>query len=387
MKRDYYEVLGVARQANADDIKSAYRKLAMQFHPDRNPGDKEAEEKFKEASEAYEVLSNQDKRARYDRYGHDGLRSGGGTGPGFTDINDIFSHFGDIFGGSFGGSIFEEMFGGGRSRGRGSNRGQAGSDLKIQLALTLEEIATGVEKTLKIKRQVACETCNGSGAKAGTSLEECRVCHGTGELRQVSRSMFGQFVNIVPCTNCGGEGRVVKEPCMTCHGDGRVQGEKTIKVKVPAGVSEGNYIPLHGQGNAGRKGGPAGDLIVYIRESEHTEFVRHDDDVLYDLVISFPDAVLGTDVEVPTLTGRARLKIEAGTASGTLLRMRDKGIPHLNSSGRGDQLVRVHVYVPKRVGAREKELLRQLNDIETFHSGESTEEKRSFFGKLFDSFS
>ncbi|MBR9976667.1 MAG: molecular chaperone DnaJ, partial [Bacteroidetes bacterium] len=256
--------------------------------------------------------------------------------------------------------------------------------LKIQLPLSLEEIATGVEKTVKVKRHISCQSCSGSGAKAGTSLDECAVCHGTGELRQVSRSVFGQFVNIVPCTNCGGEGRVVKEPCPDCHGDGRVQGDKTIKVNVPAGVSEGNYIPLRGQGNAGRKGGEAGDLIVYIREKEHEDFRRQDDDVLYDLVISYPDAVLGTDVEVPTLAGRARLKVEAGTAAGQVLRMRDKGIPHLNSSGRGDQLVRVHVYVPKKISSAEKELLQQMNEMDGF-GPKDKEENQSFFSRIFSS--
>ena len=386
MKQDYYEVLGVARDAGADDIKSAYRRLAMQYHPDRNPGNAEAEEKFKEAAEAYEVLSNSEKRQRYDRFGHDGLRGGGGAGQGFTDINDIFSHFSDIFGGGFGGGIFDEVFGGGRGRGGRRGRGVQGSDLKIQLPLTLEEIAAGVEKTLKVKRHVACDECSGTGAKAGTSLSECSVCHGSGELRQVSRSVFGQFVNIVPCTNCSGEGRVVKDPCITCQGDGRVLGEKPIKVKVPAGVSDGNYIPLRGQGNAGRKGGEAGDLIVYIREQEHEEFRRQEDDVLYDLVISFADAVLGTEAEVPTLTGRAKLRVEAGTPAGQVLRMRDKGIPHLNSSGRGDQLVRVHVYVPKKLSATEKDLMQKLRVMEGF-APRDREERKSFFSRIFDSFS
>ena len=384
MKRDFYEVLGVARSAGADEIKTAYRKLAMQYHPDRNPGNQEAEEKFKEAAEAYEVLSNSDKRQRYDRFGHDGLRGSGEQG--FSDINDIFSQFSDIFGGGFGGGIFEEMFGGGRGRGRRQGRGTPGSDLKIQLPLTLEEIATGVEKTLKIKRQMECEECSGSGARAGTSLAECPVCHGSGELRQVSRSLFGQFVNVVPCTNCSGEGRVVQEPCTACHGDGRVAGEKTIKVKVPAGVSEGNYIPLRGQGNAGRKGGEAGDLIVYIREQEHEEFRRQDDDVYYDLVIGFADAALGTEVEVPTLAGRAKLRIEPGTPAGQILRMRDKGIPHLNSGGKGDQLVRVHVYVPKKPSGPEKELLLQMREMKGFTPSDRAE-SRSFFSRIFDSFS
>ncbi|MBE0645291.1 MAG: molecular chaperone DnaJ [Bacteroidetes bacterium] len=383
MKRDYYEVLGVMRDAGADEIKSSYRKLAMQYHPDRNPGNSEAEEKFKEAAEAYEILSHTEKRQRYDRYGHDGLRGSGEQG--FSDINDIFSHFSDIFGGGFGGGIFEEVFGGGRGRSRRGSRGTAGADLKIQLPLTLEEIAAGVEKTLKVKRHITCESCTGTGAKEGTSLSECSVCHGSGELRQVSRSLFGQFVNIVPCTNCGGEGNVVKEPCVTCQGDGRVQGEKTIKVKVPAGVSEGNYIPLRGQGNAGRKGGDAGDLIVYIREQEHEDFRRQEDDVLYDLVIGYADAALGTDVEVPTLAGRARLKIEAGTAAGQVLRMRDKGIPHLNSNGRGDQLVRVHVYVPRKLSANEKDFLLQMKEMDAFVPRDK-EEKKSFFSRIFDSF-
>ncbi|MBN1448891.1 MAG: molecular chaperone DnaJ [Bacteroidetes bacterium] len=386
MKRDYYEILGVERSADDATIKSAYRKLALRYHPDRNPGDHDAEEKFKEAAEAYEVLSNAEKRQRYDRFGHDGLRGQSG-GPGFTDINDIFSHFSDIFGGGFGGSIFEEVFGGGgRSRSRTKRQGVPGTDLKIQLPLTLEEIATGVEKTLKVKRQSECETCSGTGAREGTSLEECPVCHGTGELQQVSRSLFGQFVNIVPCSNCGGEGRVVREPCTTCHGDGRVPGERTIKVKVPPGVSDGNYIPLRGQGNAGRKGGPAGDLIVYIREKEHEEFTRQDDDILYNLVINYTDAVLGADVEVPTLSGRAKLRVDPGTPAGQILRMRDKGIPHLNSNGRGDQLVRVHVYVPRKISAVERELLLKMREMEGFQPTDK-EEKKSFFGRIFDSFS
>jgi molecular chaperone DnaJ len=379
IKRDYYEVLGIERSADEGTIKSAYRRLAMQYHPDRNPGDKDAEEKFKEAAEAYEVLGNAEKRQRYDHYGHDGLRNQG-AGPGFNDINDIFSHFSDIFGGS----IFDEFFGGGRSRGQRRERGMPGSDLKIQLTLSLEEIATGVEKTLKVKKQMQCQTCSGTGAKDGAARETCTVCQGAGELRQVSRSLFGQFVNIVPCTNCGGEGSVVKEPCTTCQGDGRVPGETTIKVKVPAGVSEGNYIPLRGQGNTGRKGGPAGDLIVYIREAEHEDFEREGDDVMYNLVISYPEAVLGTEVEVPTLTGRAKLKVAAGTPAGQLLRMRDKGIPHLNSGGRGDQLVRVHVYVPSRLNSDEKTLLNSMKNMKAF-SPSDRDDSRSFIRRILDS--
>jgi molecular chaperone DnaJ len=381
MKRDYYEVLGVERGAPLDEIKKAYRQLALKYHPDRNQGDKQAEERFKEAAEAYEVLGNEDKRRRYDAYGHDGLR---GQSTGFSDINDIFSHFSDIFGGAFGGGIFDEMFGGRQAR-RRSQHGTPGSDLKVQIALTLEEVATGVEKTIKIRRAVRCEQCGGTGARAGTSAESCPTCRGTGELRQVSRSILGSFVNVVACTTCGGEGRVVKEPCAECHGDGRVQGEKTLKVGIPAGVSDGNYIPLRGEGNAGRRGGPAGDLVVYLKETEHEYFTRDQDDVLLDLHVSFADAVLGAEMEVPTLGGTSKLKIPQGIPSGQILRMRDKGIPHLNSSGRGDQLVRVNIHVPTKLSSKEKELVRQLRQMPGFAPGEKSRGK-GFFGKAFDAF-
>jgi len=382
MKRDYYEILGVNRNASIDEIKKAYRQLAIKYHPDKNPDNKDAEEKFKEAAEAYEVLSNDDKRRRYNQFGHQGLR--GQDFSGFSNVDDIFSHFGDIFSGAFGGSIFEEVFGGGR--GRGVQSGTPGADLKIQLSLTLEEIATGVEKTIKLKKYIPCTTCDGNGAKPGTLLTPCSVCGGSGELRQVSRSMFGQFVNIVPCTNCGGEGNVVKEPCAKCSGDGRITGEATLKVNIPAGVREGNYIPLRGQGNAGRKGGQSGDVIVYIKETKHETFQRSEDDVVYDLLIGFPDAVLGTELEVPTLTGNAKLKIAPGTPPGQVLRMRDKGIPHVNSSGRGDQLVRVSIYVPKKLTQREKEFLKTFDNFPGLQPRDA-EDKKGFFNKVFDSFS
>jgi len=262
-KRDYYEILGVQRNASADEIKKSYRKLALQFHPDRNPNNKESEEKFKEATEAYEVLSDQQKRQRYDQFGHQGMR-GGADYQSYNDVNDIFSHFGDIFGG--GGSIFEEMFGGQQRRRGPRSTGDPGSDLRIRLKLTLEEIATGVEKKLKIKKWKTCGTCNGNGAKPGSSRSTCPQCQGSGELRQVSRSMFGQFVNITACAYCGGTGQIIKEKCATCDGEGREQGESTIKINVPAGVSEGNYMTLQGQGNAGRRGGQAGDVIVELRK-------------------------------------------------------------------------------------------------------------------------
>ncbi len=388
-KRDYYEVLGVARDASVEQIKKAYRQLALKYHPDRNPGNKEAEEQFKEAAEAYEVLGDQEKRRRYDQFGHAGMR--GTNFREFTDINDIFSAFGDIFGGGIGGSIFEEVFGGG-SRGRrrsGRRQGSPGSDLRVRLRLKLEDIATGVEKRIKVKRYRPCETCKGSGAKAGSERTTCSQCGGSGEIRQVSRSMFGQFVNITTCPTCGGEGSVIREACPTCHGEGRTPGESTIKVNVPAGVAEGNYIPLQGQGNAGRQGGPAGDLLVIIEEEPHEYFTRQGDDIVYDLLIAFPVAALGGEVEIPTLKGKARLTVDPGTPSGRMLRMRDRGIPHLNGYGTGDQLIRVTVWVPKRLTAEEREILKKLQ--ESPHMTPSEDDRRStsksFFDKVRDAFS
>ncbi len=386
-KRDYYQVLGVERNASQDEIKKAYRKLALQFHPDRNPGNKDAEEKFKEAAEAYEVLGDADKRRKYDQFGHEGMR-GTDFRP-FTDVNDIFSTFSDIFGGGFGGTIFEDVFRQ-QPRQRSRSGGVPGSDLKIRLKLSLEEIAAGVEKKLKVKKWVTCGTCGGTGAKSATSMTTCPVCHGTGEIRQVSRSVFGQFVNIATCQNCGGEGKVIQQPCPTCRGDGRVQGEGTVRVEVPAGVSDGNYITLRGEGNSGRRKGPAGDIIVVLEEEQHPIFTRNGDDVVLDLLVSFPEATLGSDVEVPTLTGRARLKIDPGTQSGRILRMREKGIPHLNSYGRGDQLVRVNVWVPTRLNQQERTLLKQLGDSENINPKEgdkSANSDKSFFGRMKKAFS
>ncbi len=360
-KRDYYEILGVNKNAGKDEIKKAYRKLAMQYHPDRNPDNKEAEEKFKEAAEAYEVLSNDDKRSKYDRFGHQGLK-GGQDFHGFSDVNDIFSHFSDIFGGFGGGSIFDDFFGGsGQRRQRQRTTGTPGSDLKVTLKLSLEEIASGTTKKIKIKKYTTCKTCGGTGAKSSGDFNTCTVCKGTGEIRQVSRSLFGQFVNIAACSNCGGTGRVIADPCRKCSGEGRVYHEDTIKINVPAGVSDNSYMTLRGEGNAGKNGGPAGDIIVIFREQQHDYFVRNGDDVIYDLFISYPEAVMGTDVEIPTLNGRAKLRIEAGTQPGKFLKMREKGIQHLNSHGAGDQLVKINVYVPKKVNSKEKELLKELS--------------------------
>ncbi len=364
-KRDYYEILGIAKSASQDEIKKAYRKLAMQYHPDRNPDNKEAEEKFKEAAEAYEVLSDEQKKAKYDKFGHAGLR-GASDFQGFDNVNDIFSHFSDIFGGAFGGSsIFDDIFGQ-QSGGRGGRRrgtGTPGSDLKLTLKLTLEEISRGTTKKVKIKKYNKCDVCRGSGARNSGSFKTCSVCSGSGEMRQVSRSIFGQFVNITTCTNCGGSGKIISDPCPKCSADGRVYDESTIKISVPPGVHDGSYMTLRGEGNAGKMGGSSGDIIVVFEELPHDYFMREGDDIIYDLFISFPEAVLGTEVEIPTLNGRAKLKIEPGIQPGKFLKMRDKGIQHLNSHGSGDQLVRVNIFVPKKVSSKEKDLLRELNSL------------------------
>ncbi|GJQ43447.1 MAG: chaperone protein DnaJ [Ignavibacteriaceae bacterium] len=378
-KRDYYDVLGVSRNASKDEIKKAYRKLAMQYHPDRNPGDKSAEDKFKEAAEAYEILSHDDKKNNYDRFGHEGVRGSGFGAEGFSSVNDIFSHFSDIFGGS---SIFDEFFGGnqrGRTRRRGT--GTQGSDLRVNLKLTLEEIATGITKKIKIKKQVRCNDCNGTGAQAGTSLKTCPVCNGTGEIKSVSRSVFGQFVNITTCNNCSGEGQVVDSPCKTCSGDGRVNEETTLKIDVPSGVEDGNYMTMRGEGNAGKRGGQPGDIIVVFQELPHEHFIREKDDIVYNLFVSFPQAALGAEIEVPTLTGKSMLKIEQGTQPGKLLKMRGKGIRHLNYSGSGDQIVRINVAIPQKLNSKEKELLKQLSEMPNVKSS-SEDEKKNFFSKF-----
>ncbi|MGA9292225.1 MAG: molecular chaperone DnaJ [Ignavibacteriaceae bacterium] len=377
-KRDYYEVLGVDRNATKDDFKKAYRKLAMQYHPDRNPDNKEAEEKFKEAAEAYEILSDDDKKARYDRFGHEGVRGSGFGSQGFSDINDIFSHFSDIFGGA---SIFDDFFGGGqrRTRSRGA-RGVAGSDLKVSLKLTLEEIAEGTTKKIKIKKQVKCDECNGTGAEAGTSTKTCPVCQGTGEIKTISRSVFGQFVNITTCNNCNGEGSVVDTPCKKCMGDGRILDDSFININVPAGVHEGSYMTMRDEGNSGKRGGPSGDVIVIFQEAPHEYFMREGDDIVFDLHVNFPDAALGSEVEIPTLNGKAVLKIDPGTQPGKLLKMRHKGIKHLNHTGSGDQIVRINVDIPKKLNAKEKELLKELSGMPNFNDSDNYGKK--FFSKF-----
>ncbi|NPV12497.1 MAG: molecular chaperone DnaJ [Ignavibacteria bacterium] len=378
-KRDYYEVLGVPRNASQEEIKKAYRKLAMQYHPDRNPGNKEAEEKFKEAAEAYEVLSDPEKRRRYDQFGHAGMQ--GTDFREYTDINDIFNAFRDIFSGTgFGGSIFDDFFGGSTStRSRRTGSVQRGSDLRVKIKLTLEEIATGVSKKIKIKRYKKCSSCNGTGAESGSGHRTCPVCNGTGEIRQVSRSVFGQFVNITTCNNCGGEGRVISNPCKICGGEGRVQEEATVNVEIPAGVSTGNYLTLRGEGNAGRRGGPAGDLIVVVEELPHEIFQRQGDDIIYELNLSIPEAVLGGEVEVPTLTGKAKIKLEPGLSPGKILRMKGKGLPNINTKKQGDQLIVVNIYVPQKISNQEKELMQTLMNSPNFKPKERTKKSKNIF--------
>jgi molecular chaperone DnaJ len=360
-KRDYYEILGVDRNASQDEIKKSYRKLAVKYHPDKNPDDKSAEAKFKEVAEAYAILSDQDKRAKYDRFGHNMNSAGGGGGfggydMGGFDISDALRQFmeqgglGDIFGGG----------GGGRRR----QTRRKGSDIQIKLKLTLEEVATGVTKKIKIKKQVPCEECNGSGSAKYSRTTSCPVCHGSGEVRQVSQSLFGQFVNVAACSRCQGAGQIIENPCRSCHGDGRVRDSKMVEINVPAGVSTGNYIPLKGEGNSGLRGAPAGDLIVVLEEQHHKIFERHGDDVIMVLPLSFPSAALGSTEEIPTLTGKAKLNIPAGTQSGKILRMRNKGIPHLHGSGMGDQLVQIQIVVPSHLNSDEKKLIQELANSE-----------------------
>lgn len=386
IKRDYYEVLEIQKNAGLEEIKSAYRKKALQYHPDRNPGNAEAEEKFKEASEAYAVLSDSDKRARYDRFGHEGLRGGGASDfSGFSNMSDIFSAFSDIFSG---GSIFDEFLGGGsRSRSRSRHQGERGSDIKIRLPLTLEEITSGVEKTIKIKRMDNCHSCHGSGAKNGSGSSTCPACGGSGEVRHVSRSVFGQFVNIATCANCGGSGNVIKEKCPECQGEGRVQSEDSIKINIPAGVEEGNYIPVRGKGHSGRRGGEAGDLMVIIAEKEHRLFQRNGNDIIFNLDISYPEAALGADIEIPTIEGNKSIKIEPGTPAGASIRLRDLGIPNLHSYGRGDQVIIVNVYIPTKLSSNEKALLRELMNSENISpKRKDSGKQKDFFEKVKDVF-
>lgn len=376
--RDYYEILAIARDADAETIKKAYRKLALQHHPDRNSGSKQAEEKFREATEAYEVLRDPDKRAAYDRYGHAGVR-GSGAGAGFGGFN--FADALDIFMRDFGGFAgMGDLFGGAGRRGASGPR--RGADLRVRLPITLVEVSAGVHKTIKIKINNPCVTCSGTGAEPGSSTVRCEVCGGTGELRRVQRSFLGQLVSVAPCNACGGEGQRIEKLCQNCGGRGVEQAEKTIDVDVPAGVSTGDYITIRGQGHFGGRGGVRGDIQIVLEIEEDPRFTRDGSDLVYDLPITFSQAALGAEVEVPTINGSARLKIPAGIQSGRLLRMRGKGLPQLQSNNRGDMIVRILVWTPSQLTPEQDALLRKLAQVESTPPRAGEAEDRGFWSKV-----
>jgi len=380
-KRDYYEVLEVSKGASKDEIKKAYRKQALKYHPDKNPGSKEAEEKFKEAAEAYEVLSNDEKRARYDKYGHAGMGNnmGGGFGGGMT-MEDIFASFGDIFGDAFGGA-----FGGSRrgGRSRGVNKG---SNLRLKVKLTLEEFAHGAEKRVKVSKYVACEACHGSGAASDHDVSTCSACKGTGHTTRVMNTILGQMQTTAPCNVCGGEGKVISKKCPKCYGEGIVQAEEVIPLSIPAGLAPGMQLSVTGKGNAARRGGVNGDLILLIDEEPHPELIREGSDLIYNLFISIPDAILGANVEVPTIEGKVRIKVDPGTQGGKILRLRGKGLPDVNGYGKGDLLVNVNVWIPKNLTKEELKIIEQYRSSPTFTPKPDAGDK-GFFDRVRNYFS
>jgi len=381
-KRDYYDVLGVAKGSDADEIKKAYRKMAIKYHPDKNQGDKAAEDKFKEAAEAYEVLSNPEKRQRYDQFGHAAnahSANGGGYGAAGMNMEDIFSQFGDIFGG--GGSPFDSFFGGGRQGGSAGRRVARGSNLRIKVRLTLEEIANGSEKKIKVNKQIACKTCDGTGAKDQGSFQTCKTCGGSGAVRRVTNTILGQMQTTSTCPTCNGEGSIITSRCTVCHGDGVVRGEETISINIPAGVSEGMQLSMSGKGNAAPRGGVPGDLIILVEEIPHETLKRDGNNVNFDLHISFVDAALGTSVEVPTIDGKVKIKIDPGTQGGKILRLKSKGVPEVNSYHRGDQLVHVNIWTPKALSREEREVLEKLQSSPNFKPSPGKNDK-SFFERM-----
>jgi len=387
MKRDFYEILGVSKSASADEIKKAYRKVAMQFHPDRNPGDKAAEEKFKEAAEAYEVLSDAQKKQRYDQFGHAGLGGaaggGGGFGGGGMRMEDIFSNFGDVFGDDAFGSFFG---GGGGQRQRARGTGARGSNLRVKVKLSYEDILKGVHKTIKVKKYVRCESCGGNGAKDKSAIQSCGGCGGSGQVRRVTNTFLGQMQTVTTCPTCNGDGTQITHKCTSCKGEGRVYGEETISIDIPAGVQEGMQLSVNGKGNIGERNGQSGDLLVVIEEEKHPELIREGLNVLYELHISFPDAVMGLEAEIPTITGKAKIKIPAGTQAGKILRLKGKGFPSINSYEKGDQLININVWTPQNLSNEEKTILEKLKSSPNFKPNAAKSDK-SFFDKIREAFS
>ncbi|MBR5166929.1 MAG: molecular chaperone DnaJ [Salinivirgaceae bacterium] len=364
-KRDYYEVLEVPKTATADEIKKAYRKQAIKYHPDKNPGDKVAEEKFKEAAEAYEVLSDPQKRQRYDQFGHAGMGGASGFSGGGMSMDDIFSHFGDIFGGGSFSSFFGGGFGGSR-RGGPQTRVNKGSNLRVKVKLTLSEVANGVTKKIKVNKYVACDKCNGTGAFDSNSYSNCSTCHGSGVVTRITNTILGQMQQSSVCPNCGGDGRIITRRCTSCGGEGIVQKEDIVTLNIPAGVADGMQLSVSGKGNAARHGGINGDLLVVIQEEEHPELIRDGNDLIYSLFLSMPDAILGTTAEIPTVDGKVKIKIDPGTQSGKILRLRGKGIPELNGYGRGDLLVNIQVWTPQNVTRDEARIIEKLKESDSF---------------------
>lgn len=376
-KRDYYEILGVSKNAEAGEIKKAYRKIAIKYHPDKNPDDKSAEDKFKEAAEAYEVLSNPEKRQRYDQFGHQGVDSNFGGGG--ASMDDIFSTFGDIFGGGGGGG-FGDFFGR-RGGGGGGRRVKKGSNLRVRLKLNLQEIANGVEKKIKVKRYESCDSCRGNGAQDGTALDTCGTCNGAGQVQKVVNTMLGQMVSTSTCPTCEGEGKIVSTACKKCKGEGRTYKEEVIPINIPAGVSDEMQLSMSGKGNVPRRGGIAGDLLIVIEEEEDKDLKREGDNVHYDLYISFVDAALGTSAEVPTIGSKVKIPIEPGTQSGKTLRLRGKGIKSINGYGTGDQLVHVNIWTPKKLSDDEKKTLEKLRESSNFRPNPGKRDK-SFMDRM-----
>lgn len=387
-KRDYYEVLGVDKKASADEIKKAYRKKAIQYHPDKNPGDKEAEEKFKEAAEAYDVLSNPEKRARYDQFGHAGVSGAAGNGGPFggfsggMSMDDIFSMFGDIFGGHGG---FGGGFGGFGGDGGAQQRRYRGSDLRVKVKLNLKEISTGVEKKFKLKKYVPCSHCHGTGAEGNSGTETCPTCNGSGTVIRKQQTILGTMQTRSTCPTCGGEGKIIKNKCKECGGEGIVYGEEVVTVKIPAGVAEGMQLSMSGKGNAGKHNGIPGDLLILIEEEADKELIRDENDLIYNLLLSFPTAALGGTVEIPTIDGKVKVKIESGTQPGKVLRLRGKGLPSVNGYGTGDLLVNISVYVPETLSKDEKKQLEEMENSDNFKPNTSIKEKIfKKFRSLFD---